>query len=230
MFGADRSEGLVVEQVRCAPGNLSYVIGDLPTGRAAVVDPEPAGADGYRAALARHGLRVALVVDTHTHVDHVSLTRVLAAEHGCPLVMHADSQSPRATLRVADGDRLDLGATTLLVWHCPGHTRDMLVLLAGTRAFTADTLFVGAVGRSDLPGGDHRRQWASLRRLMTLPDETLVYPGHDYAGRTHTTVGAERAGNARLRLDEEAFVADALSRLDMPFPERFEESIRANTR
>lgn len=230
VLGADPIEGMIVEQVRCPPGNLSYVLADLPSRRAAVIDPEPAGAAAYRGALARHGLRVALVVDTHTHADHVSLSRELAAEHACSLVMHVDSQSPRATRRVGDGDAIDLGATLLRFWHCPGHTRDMLVILAGTRAFTGDTLFVGAVGRSDLPGGDHRRQWASLRRLMTLSDDTLVYPGHDYRGHTHTTVGAERAGNARLQLDEEAFVADALTRLDMPVPERFEESIRANTR
>jgi sulfur dioxygenase len=230
VFGADATEGFVVEQVRCPPGNLSYVVADLASRRAAILDPEPAGADGYRRALAEHGLAVSLVIDTHTHVDHVSVSRELAAEHGCPIVMHADSQSPRATLRVSDGDELALGGSTLRVWHCPGHTRDMLVVLVCSRAFTGDTLFVGAVGRSDLPGGDHRRQWASLRRVMTLPDETLVYPGHDYAGRTYTTIGAERASNPRLQLDEEAFVADALTRLDMPFPERFEESIRANTR
>lgn len=230
VLGADEVEGLVVEQVRCEPGSLSYVVGDLASGRAAILDPEPAGLAGYRAALARHGLDPAMVIDTHTHVDHLSLSRELAAEHGCDIVMHADSQTHRATRRVGDGDELPLGRTTLRFWHCPGHTRDMLVVLAASRAFSGDTLFVGSAGRSDLPGGNHRQQWASLSRLMTLPDDTLVYPGHDYGGHTHTTIGAERAANPRLALDEEAFVADALTRLDMPFPERFEESIRANTR
>jgi sulfur dioxygenase len=219
-----------VEQIRCPLGNLSYVLGDRATGRAAVIDPEPAGAAGYGEALARHGLQPSLVIDTHTHVDHVSLSRELATEHGCAIVMHADAQTHRVTVRVGDGDELPLGETALCFWHCPGHTRDMLVVLAGRWAFTGDTLFIGAVGRSDLPGGNHRQQWASLRRLMTLPDDTLVYPGHDYNGLTHTTIGEERAKNPRLRLDEEAFVADALTRLDEPFPERFEESIRANTR
>jgi sulfur dioxygenase len=229
-LGRDDAEGLVVEQVRCSPGNLSYVVGDVATGRAAIVDPEADGGDTYRAALERHALRPAMVIDTHTHVDHVSISRELAAEHGCPIVMHADSQTHRVARRVVDGEELALGGTTLRVWHCPGHTRDMLVVLAASRAFTGDTLFIGAVGRSDLPGGNHRQQWATLRRLMTLPDDTLVYPGHDYHGRSCTTIGAERAANPRLQLDEEAFVADALTRVEEPFPERFEESIRANTR
>jgi glyoxylase-like metal-dependent hydrolase (beta-lactamase superfamily II) len=229
-LGVDRDAGIVVEQVRRPPGNLSYVVGCLATGEAAIVDSEAAGAGAYRAALRRHGLRAAMVVDTHTHVDHVSLSRELAAEHGCPIVMHERSQTHRVTRRVRDGDELEIGALRATVWHCPGHTRDMIVLLVGGRLFSADTLFIGAVGRSDLPGGDHRSQWASLRRLMTLPDDTVVLPGHDYNGASDTTIGAERETNPRLALDEEAFVADALGRLDAPFPERFEESIRANTR
>lgn len=230
VHGVDESAGIVVEQVRCEPGNLSYVVGDLATGAAGIIDPEAAGHRRYRAALERHDLRVAWVLDTHTHVDHVSTTRELAAEHGCPLVMCVRSQSPRATLRLRDGDRLALGEHELTAWQCPGHTRDMLVLVGAGRLFSGDTLFVGSCGRSDLPGGDHRDQWRTLRRLMTLPDETIVHPGHDYRGNTHSTIGAERAHNPRLALGEEAFVADALTRLDMPFPDLFERSIRANTR
>src|SRR5262249_40297779 len=152
--------GLVVEQVRCEPGNLSYVVGCLASGEAAILDSEAAGAEAYRAALRRHGLRVAMVLDTHTHVDHVSLSRELAAEHACPIVMHECSQTHRVARRVRDGDEVAIGALSGHVWHCPGHTRDMIVLLVGGRLFSADTLFIGAVGRSDLPGGDHRRQWA----------------------------------------------------------------------
>jgi sulfur dioxygenase len=229
-FGPDAAEGIVVEQVRCGPGNLSYVVGALPSGAAVIIDPEADGDERYQAALRRHALTVRMVVDTHTHVDHVSTSRELSARHGCPIVMHASAQTHRVTRRVEDGETLELGELTLCVWHCPGHTRDMIVLLAPTRVFSGDTLFVGSCGRSDLPGGNHRQQWAALQRLLTLPDETLVYPGHDYNANTHTSIGAERESNPRLRWSEEEFVADALTRLDLPFPERFEESIRANTR
>ena len=228
-FGITSGE-LVVEQVRCEPGNLSYVVASLPSGAAAVIDAEPAGAERYAEIVARRDLTVAMVVDTHTHVDHVSISRELAEEHRCPIVMHRLAQTPRVTRRVDDGEGLPLGDHTVVVWHCPGHTRDMLVLLLGRRAFTGDTLFVGSCGRSDLPGGDHRAQWATLQRLLTLPDDTVVYPGHDYTGETHSTIGAERTANPCLHLAQEAFVTDALGRLDLPFPERFEASIRANTR
>jgi glyoxylase-like metal-dependent hydrolase (beta-lactamase superfamily II) len=228
--GVDRDEALLVEQVLCPPGNLSYVVASLPSRSAAIVDPEPAAAQRYRAIIARGDLRVRMVVDTHTHVDHISIARHLAAEHGCPWVMHESAQTPFVTRRVHDGEELELGHHRARFWHCPGHTRDMIVLLVGSRVLTGDTLFIGSCGRSDLPGGNHRDQWASLRRLMSLPDDTLVYPGHDYNAATHTTIGAERTGNPRLALDEEAFVQDALTRLDLAFPERFEEAIRANTR
>jgi sulfur dioxygenase len=229
-FGVDAASGVAVEQIRCGPGNLSYVVADVERRVAAIVDSEAEGDARYRAILARHGLDVVMVIDTHTHVDHVSISRELAARHECPIVMHERSQTHRVTRRVRDGETLPLGLQALRVWHCPGHTGDMIVLLLDGRVLTGDTLFIRSCGRSDLPGGNHRAQWATLRRLMTLPDDTLVYPGHDYRGRSHTTIGAERRANSRLRLDEEAFVADALTRLDMPFPERFEESIRANTR
>lgn len=230
VFGVDEVQGLVVERVARGPGNLSYVVGDLATRTAGIVDPEVDGHEAYDEILERHELELAWALDTHTHVDHVSSAGALAALHDCPHVMCALSQSPRPTRRVADGDSLALGDTELAVWQCPGHARDMIVLVGAGRLFSGDTLFIGGCGRSDLPGGDHRTQWRTLRRLARLPDKTIVHPGHDYAGGSHTTIGAERRGNRRVGMDEEAFVADALTRLDAPFPDLFEPALRANTR
>jgi glyoxylase-like metal-dependent hydrolase (beta-lactamase superfamily II) len=108
---------------------------------------------------------------------------------------------------LAEGDELLLGHMTIRVWASPGHTADSIVLLLPDRVLAADTLLIGATGRTDLPTGDPEAEWDSVQRLLTLPDATGLWPGHDYEHRLSSTIGQERRENKRLLFGRDKFLA-----------------------
>jgi glyoxylase-like metal-dependent hydrolase (beta-lactamase superfamily II) len=177
------------------PGYLSnaWLVGDRPGGRAVLVDAgAPRGP--IDAALERHGLTLTHVLLTHAHGDHTVHAAAYHAEHGALRVGHADEGFVALEQTVTDGDRILTGDLEIQVLHVPGHTRGQLAFhIAGVGAFTGDTLFRGTVGGTRGPGHatfDDLRA-SILDRLLALPDDTVLYPGH----MDPTTVGEERAGN-----------------------------------
>lgn len=217
-------------QFRVGEGNLSYLIGDATSSRALLVDPEAEGVEAYDAFRARHGLELMGVVDTHTHADHVSAGADLAAAAGVPYLMHTAAESPRVTRRVVDGDEIAIGgAVSARILTVPGHTPDLMALVLADRVLTGDSLFIGGCGRTDLPGGSTARAFASLARLANLDDALFVFPGHDYRGRTHSTIGAERATNPALRARSVEELAAIAYRPQAPAPRLLTESLAANT-
>lgn len=211
-------------------GNSAYLV-DLGDGRALAVDV-PQDLRAVRAAAARYGLRAAFAADTHLHADFLSGARQLAAEDGAQVLASAAGGRAFGHRGLADGDEVELGGLTLRAWATPGHTAEHLafLLLDGARVlgvFTGGSLLVGAAARTDLSGAEQaeplaRAQYASLGRLLTLPDATPVYPTHGAgsfcsappgAERT-TTIGRERATNPLLAAgDEDAFVKTLLASL-----------------
>src|SRR5271155_578145 len=137
--------------------------------------------------------------------------------------------APFVDLRLQGGELLVVGRLRLQALHTPGHTRDSMCLLVDDRVFTGDTLLIGATGRTDLPTGDAEALYDSLfQKLLKLPAETLVYPAHDYKGRSHSTIGAERADNPRLqRTDRGEFVA-MMRQLNLAAPTHLTEALRTN--
>ena len=202
-------------------GCASYLIGDSEAGEALVVDPAYA-IEQYLAAAEEEGVRIVRVLETHTHADHVSGHGRFALEHGVPVSIHpaAEPQFPFDPL--AEGQVLEVGATRVRVVHTPGHRPEHCAFVVDERAvLTGDSLLVGDAARPDL--AVEAREGAqdlfrSLRRLVELPAETTVYPGHvagslcgaDLSPARSSTIAAERGSNRALRLsDEEAFVADS---------------------
>ena len=189
--------------------NFSYVLGDRSSGAAAVVDPgfEPealAGIAGER------GLQIEAILITHGHSDHVAGAPNLAAATGA--AVHAGPGAP-ADRELRDGERIDLGGAAITALATPGHAPDHFCFLFEGRLCTGDLLFCGKVGGtgSFFPGSSAERQWESLHGILELPDETLVFPGHDYYGgpgrMPHSTIGHERKHNPFLICaDFEAFV------------------------
>lgn len=197
-------------------GVCCYILSCPETRKAAVVDP---GGDVGRIldAVSATRLEVEYIVATHGHPDHVCGNRELKEATGGKIVMHsADADffgrtevagyfsmlgleaSPAPDLRIEDGDRIGIGTEELLVIHTPGHTPGGICLLNGHNLLTGDTLFAGGLGRTDFPGGSQRELIESIHtRLLTLPDETVVWPGHGYGG-TRSTIGEERTGNPFL--------------------------------
>lgn len=214
---------------RDGEGCKSYIVGCEETCAAAIIDPALDLVDRYVGEVGRQGLRVRYVIDTHTHADHFSGAQALRAAFGAPIVMHREAPAPYVELRVEDGHSLPLGAMRLRILHTPGHTRDSMAIHVEDRVFTGDTLLIGGTGRSDLPGGDPDQLFDSLfGKLLALPDETLVFPAHDYKGRDSTTIGREREHNPRLaKADRTEFVA-LMNGLNLSAPTHLTEALRTN--
>jgi glyoxylase-like metal-dependent hydrolase (beta-lactamase superfamily II) len=212
-----------------AGGCRSYVVGCEASRAAVLIDPELSLIDRYRGHLAQSGLVVHYVVDTHTHADHFSASRELGRTLGAPVVMSRLSPAPYPDLRLDDGDMLIAGQLKLRALHTPGHTRDSLCLAIEDRVFTGDTLLIGGTGRTDLPTGDPHALYESLfDKLLRLPGETLVFPAHEYKGRSHTTIAEEIAFNPRLQKTDRAEFVAMMQTLDLAAPTHLTEALRAN--
>jgi glyoxylase-like metal-dependent hydrolase (beta-lactamase superfamily II) len=196
---------------------------------AVLIDPELSRIDLYRGLLAQHGLTVKYVIDTHTHADHFSASRELGRLLNAHVVMHRLAPAPYADLRLDDGDMLIVGELRLKALHTPGHTRDSMSLVMADRVFTGDALLIGGTGRTDLPTGDPNELYESLfQRLLKLPPETLVYPAHEYKGRSHSTIGAEITDNPRLQKTDRAEFVAMMQNLDLSAPTHLTEALRTN--
>ncbi len=219
---------MIFEQIATG-GCQSYLLGCEATRAAVLIDPELSRIDQYRGLCAQHGLSVKYVIDTHTHADHFSASKELGRALGAPVVMHRLAPAPYADLRLDDGDMLICGELKLKALHTPGHTRDSMSLVMADRVFTGDALLIGGTGRTDLPSGDPHELFDSLfDGLLKLPPETLVYPAHDYKGRSHTTIGAEIAENPRLQKTERAEFVTMMQALDLAAPTHLTEALRTN--
>lgn len=219
---------MIFEQVATG-GCQSYLIG-CPTKRAAaLIDPELHQIDRYAALANQLGVRIKYVVDTHTHADHFSAAKQIKEALHVPVVMHRASPAPFADLKLDDGDMLIIGDLRLRALHTPGHTADSMCLVLNDRVFTGDTLLIGATGRTDLPTGNADQLYESLfGRLLKLAPEMLVFPAHDYKGRTHTTIGAEIADNPRLQKKDRAAFVEMMRTLNLSAPTHLTEALRTN--
>jgi len=219
---------MLFEQIRHG-GCLSYLIGCEDTRTAIVIDPELDEIDRYLALAAEKGVRIRFLLDTHTHADHFTGTRELARQLTLPVVMHRRSAAPFVDLRLEDGETLLVGNLRFRVIETPGHTDDSMSLRVLDRVLTGDALLIGGAGRADLPTGDAEALYDSLfGRLLRLPDETLIFPAHDYKQRTHSTIGAERATNPRLQARDRAAFVDIMRGLDLAMPQHLTEALRTN--
>lgn len=210
-------------------GCQSYLVGCPDTCSAILIDPELSRMDRYLALAARDGLRIHYVIDTHTHADHFSASRALAAQLDVPVVMHRFSPAPYVDLRLEDGEMLVVGKLRVQAMHTPGHTRDSICLRIEDRIFTGDTLLIGGTGRTDLPTGNPEALHDSLfGHLLKLDPALQVYPAHDYKGASSSTLGAELANNPRLqKRSREEFVA-MMNNLNLGMPTHLNEALRTN--
>jgi glyoxylase-like metal-dependent hydrolase (beta-lactamase superfamily II)/rhodanese-related sulfurtransferase len=219
---------MIFEQIAVG-GCQSYLVGCAQTCAAAIVDPELSQIDRYLGLAGQHGLRIRYVIDTHTHADHFSASRAMGKALGVPVVMHLLSPAPHAALRLEDGEMLIVGDLRLMALHTPGHTRDSMSLVMEDRVFTGDALLIGGTGRTDLPTGDPYELYDSLfDKLLKLDPALLVYPAHEYKGRSHSTIGAEIAENPRLQKTERAAFVEMMQHLDLSAPTHLTEALRTN--
>ncbi len=191
-----------------------YLVGDRSSKTCALIDPAFETKRILR-EVKKNDYSVTHVINTHFHFDHSSGNSAIIAKTGAKLFIHhmdakplrkitsrvitrvlGGKNSPKPDILLSDGDEIKIGKVKLTVLHTPGHTRGGICLYAAGSVFTGDTLFVSAVGRTDLPGGSHKVLLQSIReKIYTLPGETRVWPGHDYGPHPHSTVAREKRTN-----------------------------------
>lgn len=196
-----------------------YLVVCEQTRKAVIIDPG-GNENEILAMLDKEKVSLEYIINTHGHPDHVCANGPIKKATGAPIIMHEDDAvffaqpdvenyfsmlglpaSPPADILVKDGDAIDFGSVSLKVIHTPGHTPGGMCLYSAPNLFTGDTLFVGAVGRTDFPGGDLQIFLKSIReKLLVLPDDTVVWPGHGYGG-SRSTIGDEKRTNPYLNGD-----------------------------
>ncbi len=212
-----------------ASSTYTYLLAGDTGGEALLIDPVVERVDGYLRLLDELGLRLAKAVDTHVHADHITALGVLRDRTRCTTVMGRRSQVDVVSMRVDDGDHVEINGVQLSVLYTPGHTDNSYCFSMTDRVFTGDTLLIRGTGRTDFQNGDAVAAYDSLfGKLLALPDATLVYPGHDYNGNTVSTIGEERAHNPRLQVASAAEYARLMAGLHLPNPEMMDVAVPAN--
>ncbi len=207
----------------------TYLIADEGRGRAVLVDPLYPHVERYLAVLAYHRLELDLVIDTHTHADHLSGCPQLRFLVGSPIAMHKWAPSPAVDVHLEDGEMFSVGDLAVRVLHTPGHTPDGMSLLVEGHVLTGDTLFIGGCGRTDFAGGDAGAQYDSVtQKLFTLPGETVIHPGHDYRGHTTSTIEAEKRTNPRLANRARPDFIDLMNNLNLSPPQNIQDVLQPN--
>ena len=207
----------------------SYLLASRRGGEALIIDPVLEKVDRYIQLLRELDLRLVKAVDTHLHADHITGLGALRDRTHCITVMSDKSRVDVVSMRVADGDRLLIEGVELEVLYTPGHTDDSCCFRTEDRVFTGDTLLIRGTGRTDFQNGDARAQYESIfGRLLRLPDETLVYPAHDYKGDTVSTIAEERRFNPRLQVKSVDEYVELIHNLKLPNPKMMDVAVPAN--
>ncbi len=212
-----------------ASSTYTYILFDVDSREALIIDPVDEQIERDLATLRSYGLRLVWAVETHAHADHITSAAQLAELTGARLAAPVGCGIGTAAVQLAQGDSLRFGAESMLALHTPGHTAGSMSFVWREHVFTGDTLLINGCGRTDFQSGSASDLYRSLTQvLFALPDATTVWPGHDYQGRTHSTIGQEKAGNARVAGKSEAEFIALMDALQLPKPKRIDEAVPAN--
>jgi sulfur dioxygenase len=210
-------------------GTYTYLLASRHGGEALIIDPVLERVDRYLQLVRELDLKLVKAVDTHLHADHITGLGALRDQTRCITVMGENTKADVVSMRVAEGDRIEIEGLRLDVLYTPGHTDDSYSFLWADRVFTGDTLLIRGTGRTDFQNGDPRAQYESIfNKLMKLPDETLVYPAHDYKGETVSTIGEEKLFNPRLKVKSVDEYIDLMNNLKLPNPKMMDVAVPAN--
>jgi glyoxylase-like metal-dependent hydrolase (beta-lactamase superfamily II)/rhodanese-related sulfurtransferase len=212
-------------------GTYTYLLASRKGGEALIIDPVIEKVDRYIQLVKELDLKLVKAVDTHLHADHITGLGALRDRTQCITVMGERSKVDVVSMRLAEGDKLTIEGVALDVIYTPGHTDDSYSFLMADRVFTGDTLLIRGTGRTDFQNGDPRAQYDSIfNKLLKLPDDTLVFPAHDYKGETVSTIGEEKAFNPRLRVKSLDEYVTLMNNLNLPNPKMMDVAVPANMR
>jgi sulfur dioxygenase len=212
-------------------GTYTYLLASRRGGEALIIDPVIEKVDRYIQLVGELDLKLVKAVDTHLHADHITGLGALRDRTHCVTVMGERSKVDVVSMRLSEGDRLTIEGLALDVLYTPGHTDDSYSFRMRDRVFTGDTLLIRGTGRTDFQNGDPRAQYDSIfNKLLKLPDETMIFPAHDYKGETVSTIGEEKAFNPRLQVRSADEYAELMNSLNLPNPKMMDVAVPANMR
>lgn len=210
-------------------GTYTYLLASRPGAEALIIDPVIEKVDRYIQIMNELDLRLVKAVDTHLHADHITGLGALRDRTACITVMGENTKADVVSMRVGDGDSLDIEGVSLDTIYTPGHTDDSYSFVMGDRVFTGDTLLIRGTGRTDFQNGDPRAQYESIfNRLLRLPEATMVFPAHDYKGDTVSTIGEEKRFNPRLQVASVDEYITLMNNLNLSNPKMMDVAVPAN--
>jgi glyoxylase-like metal-dependent hydrolase (beta-lactamase superfamily II) len=209
----------------------TYLLAERQGGEALIIDPVLDRVTQYLQLVEELDLKLVMALDTHIHADHVTGIGRLRSAVDCATAMGEQSRAECVTVRFREGETLKADGIGLKALYTPGHTDDSYSFVMQDRVFTGDTLLIRGTGRTDFQNGDPGAQYDSLfNKLLVLPEETLVYPAHDYEGRTCSSIGEERRHNPRLQVKSRQAYIDQMNALDLDPPQLIDVAVPANRR
>ena len=207
----------------------TYILADSTWRDAVVIDAVSDATNAVLATLREQDLHLTHILETHLHADHISAAKKLREVTDAQVVLSALAGADCADLQVSDGDFLVLGDDVIRVLATPGHTPESLSFRWHDRVFTGDALLIGGCGRTDFQGGDAGTLYDSItEKLFVLPEETLVYPGHDYKGQRVSCIAEEKQLNPRLAGKSREEFIEIMHNLDLPKPKLIDVAVPAN--
>lgn len=211
----------------------TYLLASAPGREAVLIDPVKKDMEEYLTAIEQLDLRLVRAIDTHTHADHITALGGLRERVGCVTLMGEHTRADCVSEHVHDNQRLDIDGILLQAIYTPGHTDESFsfVLDPDTpkAVFTGDALLIRGSGRTDFQNGDAGQSWDSITgRLFKLPDETMVYPAHDYKGWTASSIGEEKRHNPRVAGHSREEYIEIMRNLDLPNPKLMDVAVPAN--
>ncbi|MEY2341862.1 MBL fold metallo-hydrolase [Acidithiobacillus sp. IBUN Pt1247-S3] len=207
----------------------TYILADSTWRDAVVIDAVSDATDEVLAILREQDLHLTHILETHLHADHISAARKLREATGAQVVLSDQAGADCADLQVSDGDFVVLGDDVIRILTTPGHTPESLSFRWHDRVFTGDALLIGGCGRTDFQGGNAGTLYDSItEKLFTLPEETLLYPGHDYKGRMVSCIGEEKQMNPRLADKSRDEFIEIMRNLDLPKPKMIDVAVPSN--
>ena len=207
----------------------TYLIASDKGREALIIDPVIEHTEIYTKELKDLDLKLVKVIDTHIHADHITGLNELSKIYNCSKIMGEQSKSEVIDIRVKNEDKIKIENIELNVIYTPGHTDCSYSFLMNDRVFTGDTLLINGTGRTDFQNGDAKEQYNSIfNKLLKLPENTYVYPAHDYNGKKFSTIGEQRSNNPRLQVSSVDQYVEIMNNLNLANPKMMDVAVPAN--
>ena len=208
---------------------FTYLIASAKGREALIIDPVLENVENYIGILKELDLKLVKVIDTHIHADHITGASKLKQATNCTTIMGEHTPADTVEIKVKDNEIIDIDNLKIRSMYTPGHTSDSYSFLLNNYLFTGDTLLINGTGRTDFQNGSSKDAYNSLfNNLLKLPEETLVYPGHDYNGKFSSTIGNEKKFNPRLQVKSVDEYVDIMSKLNLAKPKMIETNVSRN--